>query len=189
MPRLQRFHQAYPQVDVSLVTGERSQGMLRPDIDVAVLFGDGRFKQGESHWLFSEEVFPVCSPLLLKERLAPLPAHALLEIVERAPLRARRLARIAATKSFLGFAHRAFGAVGTFGCADHRDGRGLGALHVGGSAPRAAQERRRAGQRGVSRQPCRFASKARATREPLGRFRCSLMNWPASTSASRSMPV
>lgn len=26
MPRLQRFHEAYPQVDVSLVTGERSQG-------------------------------------------------------------------------------------------------------------------------------------------------------------------
>lgn len=26
MPRLQRFHDAYPQVDVSLVTGERSQG-------------------------------------------------------------------------------------------------------------------------------------------------------------------
>ena len=31
MPRLQRFHEAYPQVDVSLVTGERSQGMLRPE--------------------------------------------------------------------------------------------------------------------------------------------------------------
>lgn len=65
MPRLQRFHEAYPQVDVSLVTGERSQGMLRPDIDVAVLFGDGRFHQGESRWLFDEEVFPVCSPHLI----------------------------------------------------------------------------------------------------------------------------
>ncbi|RIZ45616.1 choline sulfate utilization transcriptional regulator [Pseudomonas putida] len=65
MPRLQRFHEAYPQMDVSLVTGERSQGMLRPDIDVAVLFGDGRFHQGESRWLFDEEVFPVCSPHLI----------------------------------------------------------------------------------------------------------------------------
>jgi hypothetical protein len=64
-------------VDVSLVTSERSHNMLRTDIDVAVLFGDGRFKQGESHWLFSEEVFPVCSPQLLKER--PCPAQALLE--------------------------------------------------------------------------------------------------------------
>lgn len=79
MPRLQRFHEANPQVDVSLVTSERSHNMLRTDIDVAVLFGNGRFKQGESHWLFSEEVFPVCSPQLLKDRPTPLPAHSLLE--------------------------------------------------------------------------------------------------------------
>ncbi|MGN8274753.1 choline sulfate utilization transcriptional regulator [Pseudomonas sp. SMN5] len=79
MPRLHRFHAANPQVDVSLVTGERNHNMLRTDIDVAVLFGDGRFKQGESRWLFSEEVFPVCSPLLLKDRPPPLPAQALAE--------------------------------------------------------------------------------------------------------------
>jgi putative choline sulfate-utilization transcription factor len=79
MPRLHRFHAANPHVDVSLVTSERSLNMLRTDIDVAVLFGDGRFKQGESHWLFSEEVFPVCSPLLLKDRPLPLPTQSLLE--------------------------------------------------------------------------------------------------------------
>ena len=79
MPRLHRFHKANPHVDVSLVTSERNHNMLRTDIDVAVLFGDGRFKQGESHWLFSEEVFPVCSPLLLKDRPLPLPAQSLLE--------------------------------------------------------------------------------------------------------------
>ncbi len=80
MPRLHRFHAAHPQVDVSLVTSERSHNMLRTDIDVAVLFGDGRFKQGVSHWLFSEEVFPVCSPLLVKDRPLPLPANALLDL-------------------------------------------------------------------------------------------------------------
>ncbi len=79
MPRLHRFHAANPQVDVSLVTSERSHNMLRTDIDVAVLFGQGRFKQGESHWLFSEEVFPVCSPQLLEGRVRPLPAESLLE--------------------------------------------------------------------------------------------------------------
>jgi len=79
MPRLHRFHQANPDVDVSLVTSERSYNMLRADVDVAVLFGDGRFKQGESRWLFSEEVFPVCSPQLLAGRLLPLPTEALLE--------------------------------------------------------------------------------------------------------------
>ncbi|MFK3799773.1 MULTISPECIES: choline sulfate utilization transcriptional regulator [unclassified Pseudomonas] len=79
MPRLHRFHQANPDVDVSLVTSERSHSMLRADIDVAVLFGDGRFKQGESHWLFSEEVFPVCSPKLLAGRELPLRPEALKE--------------------------------------------------------------------------------------------------------------
>ncbi|NLA01452.1 hypothetical protein GTA07_12825 [Rhodococcus hoagii] len=62
------------------MTGERSQGMLRPDIDVAVLFGDGRFHQGESRWLFDEEVFPVCSPRLIHGK--PLSAAAL----QRLPL-------------------------------------------------------------------------------------------------------
>ncbi|MGF0240085.1 choline sulfate utilization transcriptional regulator [Rhodococcus sp. IEGM1300] len=79
MPRLHRFHAANPHVDVSLVTSERSHNMLRSDIDVAVLFGEGRFKQGQSHWLFSEEVFPVCSPLLLHDQRLPLPAQSLLD--------------------------------------------------------------------------------------------------------------
>ncbi|ANY85705.1 Glycine cleavage system transcriptional activator [Pseudomonas putida] len=90
MPRLPRFHEAYPQVDVSLVTGERSQAMLRPDIDVAVLFGDGRFHQGESRWLFDEEVFPVCSPNLIRGK----PASA--EALQRLPLLHLRGSRPAA---------------------------------------------------------------------------------------------
>ncbi|SDV08508.1 choline sulfate utilization transcriptional regulator [Pseudomonas mucidolens] len=77
MPRLQRFHDANPQVDVSLVTSERNHATLRSDIDVAVLFGDGRFKQGDSQWLFNEEVFPVCSPQLLKGRNTPLSLESL----------------------------------------------------------------------------------------------------------------
>jgi putative choline sulfate-utilization transcription factor len=80
MPRLHRFHQRYPQVDVSLVTSERSHAMLGPNIDVAVLFGDGRFRQGESHWLFNEEVYPVCSPRLLAGYCQPLALDAWIEL-------------------------------------------------------------------------------------------------------------
>ncbi len=80
MPRLHRFHEAYPQLDVSLVTSERSHALLRPDADVAVLFGDGRFKQGESHWLFGEQVFAVCSPRLVEGQTLPLAPEALLEL-------------------------------------------------------------------------------------------------------------
>jgi len=80
MPRLQRFHQANPEVDVSLVTSERGMSMLRSEIDVAIAFGDGRFKHGEALLLFREEVFPVCSPQLLKGRDWPLAPAALLEL-------------------------------------------------------------------------------------------------------------
>ncbi|MDH1264858.1 LysR substrate-binding domain-containing protein [Pseudomonas sp. GD03944] len=67
MPRLQRFHQRHPEVDVSLITSERDLGSLSSEIDVAISFGDGRFKHGEAHLLFGEEVFPVCSPQLLRD--------------------------------------------------------------------------------------------------------------------------
>ncbi|MGH8352403.1 MAG: choline sulfate utilization transcriptional regulator [Pseudomonas sp.] len=80
MPRLHRFHQANPEVDVSLVTSDRGLGTLRSEIDVAIAFGDGRFKHGEALQLFREEVFPVCSPQLLKGRALPLAPAALLEL-------------------------------------------------------------------------------------------------------------
>ncbi len=80
MPRLPRFHQVHPEVDVSLISSARDLGTLPSDIDVAIAFGDGRFKHGEAHLLFREEVFPVCSPQLLKGRALPLPAAALAEL-------------------------------------------------------------------------------------------------------------
>ncbi|MGV8442383.1 LysR substrate-binding domain-containing protein, partial [Pseudomonas aeruginosa] len=72
MPSLPRFHQAHPHLDVSLVTSERGLAGQRGDIDVAILFGDGRSKHGEAHRLFREEVFPVCSPRLVEGLQLPL---------------------------------------------------------------------------------------------------------------------
>lgn len=80
MPRLQRFNQLYPEVDVSLITSARDLASLSPEIDVAISFGDGRFKHGEAHLLFGEEVFPVCSPRLLKGQMLPLPPAALVNL-------------------------------------------------------------------------------------------------------------
>lgn len=80
MPRLPRFHQIHPEVDVSLISSARDLGTLPSDIDVAIAFGDGRFKHGEAHLLFREEVFPVCSPQLLKGRPLPLAPAALVEL-------------------------------------------------------------------------------------------------------------
>lgn len=57
---------------MSLVTSERGLAGQRGDIDVAILFGDGRSKHGEAHRLFREEVFPVCSPRLVEGLQLPL---------------------------------------------------------------------------------------------------------------------
>jgi putative choline sulfate-utilization transcription factor len=77
MPRLPRFHAAHPELDVSLITSDRTMNLMREDIDVALTFGDGRFKHGESLALFREEVFPVCSPRLVQGMNLPLPKEDL----------------------------------------------------------------------------------------------------------------
>jgi len=71
LPRLPRFHARYPQLDVSLITSDRLP-VLGAEVDVALAFGDGRFKHGEAWPLFREEVFPVCSPRLLGEQRSQL---------------------------------------------------------------------------------------------------------------------
>ena len=80
MPRLHRFHEANPDIDVSLVTSDRTMNMLRSEVDIAIAFGDGRFKHGDALPLFREEVFPIASPRLLAGRATPLPAAALAEL-------------------------------------------------------------------------------------------------------------
>lgn len=80
MPRLPRLRQLHPQLQISLQTSERSPLSLRTDVDLAIVFGDGRFKHGEALRLFGEEVFPVCSPLLLKDRNLPLAPQALADL-------------------------------------------------------------------------------------------------------------
>ena len=80
MPRLHRFNRRHPEVDVSLITTNRDLGVLPPEIDVAIAFGDGRFKHGEAHLLFAEAAFPVCSPQLLRGRQLPLAPAALTEM-------------------------------------------------------------------------------------------------------------
>jgi putative choline sulfate-utilization transcription factor len=61
IPKLHAFHQANPDIGVNLVTGCRGLPGTALDIDVAIAFGDGQIKHGESRQLFGEEVFAVCS--------------------------------------------------------------------------------------------------------------------------------
>lgn len=67
MPRLARFYRLHPHVDVSLVTSNRALVRLPVDVDLAIVFGDGRIARAESHLMMPERVFPVCSPRLLQD--------------------------------------------------------------------------------------------------------------------------
>lgn len=71
-PRLPRFHQVHPHLNVSLVTSERGPAGRRGGTSVAILFDGSRFRHGEAYRLFREEMFPICSPRLVEGLQLPL---------------------------------------------------------------------------------------------------------------------
>lgn len=82
MPRLPDFRRLYPDVEIRLQTSQSNADVALQDIDLAILFSDGRHKGFVAKKLFEEEVFPVCSPKLLEE-YGPFNT---LEDLTRAPL-------------------------------------------------------------------------------------------------------
>ncbi len=70
IPRLARFSDTHPQVDVRLSATFDLLDLERAQIDVAVRFSDIRNASGPP--LFEETVFPVCAPRLLQDARRPL---------------------------------------------------------------------------------------------------------------------
>lgn len=70
IPRLSRFVQRQPGVDVRLDVSFERRDLVQDAIDVAVRFGRVDAPEGEK--LFDEEVLPVCSPTLLGPYAPPL---------------------------------------------------------------------------------------------------------------------
>lgn len=80
LPRLRRFRDAHPDVDVRIIT---SQQPLLPDqaeADIAILFARGSTLRAPSRRLFSEAVSPVVSPILLDRLQLPAKAEALTQL-------------------------------------------------------------------------------------------------------------
>ena len=83
MPRLSGFQKQYPEIDVRIDASNELVDLVNEDIDVGIRFGTGDYSGLEADFLFSQEVFPVCSPkLLLKgpklEKPQDLENHTLL---------------------------------------------------------------------------------------------------------------
>ena len=66
VPRLGRFRQSHPDIDVRLVMSDRMVDLAREGVDVAVRYGRGSWPGLTVSLLRTEELFPVCAPELLE---------------------------------------------------------------------------------------------------------------------------
>ncbi|TDX29785.1 LysR family transcriptional regulator [Modicisalibacter xianhensis] len=82
MPRLPKFREAYPDIDVRIVTNQGVLDWRNQEVDIAILFCDESTLSEKVPLVFREEVFPVCSPGFLKKH-GPIES---LETLGEAPL-------------------------------------------------------------------------------------------------------
>ncbi|QCP51685.1 LysR family transcriptional regulator [Trinickia violacea] len=71
LPRLANLKRLQPGLQLRLTTQMFTADLRHNEVDVAIRFGDGSWRDGSSTLLFDEEVFPVCSPRWLRENAAP----------------------------------------------------------------------------------------------------------------------
>ena len=67
LPRLHRFQAAWPDIDVHLDTNHKPVDFSRERVDIGVRYGPGKWKGVVAQELMHEEVYPVCSPQLLRD--------------------------------------------------------------------------------------------------------------------------
>lgn len=67
LPRIDRFQVICPDTDVRLDTNLKPVDFVAQQIDIGVRYGSGRWPGLSAEKLMDEEVYPVCSPQLLRE--------------------------------------------------------------------------------------------------------------------------
>ncbi|MGR7920285.1 transcriptional regulator GcvA [Zobellella denitrificans] len=65
VPRLVRFSEVHPDIDVRIKAVDLDEGSLTDDVDVAIYYGKGNWPGLRSDKLHAEYLIPVCSPMLL----------------------------------------------------------------------------------------------------------------------------
>ena len=66
--RLGRFAETYPEIELKLSATMHHVDFAREDVDLAIRHGDGQWPELDAVNLSAEELFSVCSPLLLTSR-------------------------------------------------------------------------------------------------------------------------
>ena len=85
LPRLERFRNRHPDIEIRIDGTDRLVDLARDDVDVAVRYGPGGYEGVRADRLFGQRNTPVCSPALLEgahplRRPEDLRHHTLLHI-------------------------------------------------------------------------------------------------------------
>ncbi|ABM00634.1 transcriptional regulator GcvA [Shewanella amazonensis] len=88
VPRLAKFSEKNPDIDVRIKAVDSEEGSLTDDVDVAIYYGQGSWPGLRADKLRNEVLIPVCSPMLLNghkplETPADLKHHTLLHDMSR----------------------------------------------------------------------------------------------------------
>ncbi len=71
IPRLTGFHKLHPGIDIQLSTAIAEADPMRPDWTAALRAGDGVWPGYTSHFLFTADLFPVCTPAMARALRSP----------------------------------------------------------------------------------------------------------------------
>src|SRR3954453_14203920 len=66
LPRISKFQESHPGIDVRITTSTSLVDFRSGDVDAAIRYGRGNWSGLRADWLMADELFPVCSPALLK---------------------------------------------------------------------------------------------------------------------------
>ena len=66
IPRLAKFNEKYPKIEIRLNTSQDDVDFERSDVDLAVMIGSQTSEKLHYDYLFTSELFPVASPSLLE---------------------------------------------------------------------------------------------------------------------------
>jgi len=66
LPRLASFQETHPEIDVRITTSMELVDFRKDNVDAAIRYGRGHWPGLRAIWLMADELFPVCSPALLK---------------------------------------------------------------------------------------------------------------------------
>ncbi|HCH33564.1 MAG TPA: LysR family transcriptional regulator [Oceanospirillaceae bacterium] len=79
MPRIRAFQQQYPDIKVHVIATDKAQELRSDKVDLALTCGNNQLQGNQTHYLFSEQAYPVCSPEYLGTRQRPMQASDLMK--------------------------------------------------------------------------------------------------------------